>query len=245
MSDYSLTATVRKKCGKGPSYQARVKGLIPAVFYGKNLANLHLEVNPLELKKIIHSSRGLNTLIKLKVADQGDHDVLLKQYQAHAITRNFTHADFMHVDVNQAIEIKVLVRLVGRPIGIKEGGILDHIARELNVRCLPGKIPESIDVDVTALDIGDNLHLNDLKLPEGIVSAEKTNVTIAAVMAPKEEVVEVATTATSAEPEVLTAKAPDEKEEAGKDEKKGGNKEEKKAEKKSDKTAPAPKTEKK
>lgn len=204
MSDNLLEATMREGSGKGPSHRSRMKGMIPAVLYGKGQENLHIEVNPLKLEKIVHSKLGMNTLIRLQVAQKGEFNVLLKHYQAHAIKRNFTHADFYKVDAGQRIQVRVPIHLTGRAAGLKEGGILEQIARELTVSCLPTNIPESIDVDVTEMAIGVTLHLSDLKLPEGVIAVDKTNLSIVSIVAPREEAEPVAEVAQPAEPEVLT-----------------------------------------
>lgn len=208
MEQAVIEGTLRQVVGKGDSHRLRREKQIPAVFYGKGQENVHLSVNPRDLEKAISGDLGMNTLLKLKLTDGKAFDVMLRDYQANAIKRNFTHADFILIDLKKKIHIKVPMHLEGRPEGLKEGGILEHITREIDVLCFPTKIPREIIADVTALKIGQNLHLNDVKFPEGVEPREKINITIAAVSKPREEVVEVAA-ATMVEPEVLTAKKED------------------------------------
>ncbi len=209
MSEAIIEASVRTTSGKGDSGRLRVKGRIPAVFYGPGQTNLHLSIPTLSLEKAVAGPLGMNTLIELKIDNGASHKVLLKDYQADPIKRFFKHADFIHVDANKKIRINIPVHLVGKPVGIKEGGILEQITRELEVLCLPSKILQKIDIDISELKIGDNLHLHDVKFPEGVEPLTKTDVTIAAIIKPRDEVVETPAEGTSAEPEVLTAKKDD------------------------------------
>lgn len=216
MDQFELKADVREKCGTGNAHALRKKGKIPAVFYGKGQENLHLSVSPADLEKAVAGEKGMNTLIKLAVVGKGDFNVLIRDYQAHPIRRHFLHADFIAVDLTKKVEISIPIHLTGRPVGVKDGGILEQVTRELAVFCLPVNIPKQIDVDVTPLKIGQNLHLDQITLPMGVEPKEKINVTIAAVIALKEE--EVLTPGTMTEPEVLTAK----KEEGAEGEAAGG-----------------------
>lgn len=205
MQQVAIQAELRVKFGKGASHQIREQGKIPAEFYGKGQENIHLIIHPKELEKAISGELGTNTLIELQIKDKGTHPVLLKDYQAHSIKRHFTHADFIHVDLAKKIKVSVPIHLVGKAAGIKEGGIVEQVARELEVFCLPNNIPKEINADVTHLKIGQNLHLHEIKLPEGITPVSKLDTTIALVIMPKEEVV-AEPQAVMAEPEVTTAK---------------------------------------
>ncbi|MBX7149334.1 50S ribosomal protein L25/general stress protein Ctc [bacterium] len=232
MSQVTLNASVRDKTGGGASYQLRTKGFIPATYYGKGENNLNISVNPKELEKAISGDLGTNTLINLKVEGKGEYNVLLKDYQAHPIKRHFTHADFIKVDLTKKIRIAIPVHLTGRAVGVKEGGILEHVTREITVSCLPTAIPKEITVDITELKIGHNLHLSNLKLPEGVEAVAHSDLTIASVVAPREEEVVAApvegAAAAPAEPEVTKQKAPVAEEAAGKDGKAAPKKDEKK-----------------
>lgn len=239
MENLTLAATLRTKTGKGDAHSLRREGLIPAIFYGKKQANMHLALKAKDLEKVTSTELGMNAILTLKVEGKGDFNVLLRDYQAHPIKRNFLHADFQWLDLTKKIQVSVPIHLIGKSEGVKEGGILDQVTREIQILCLPINIPKEIKVDVSDLKIGQNLHLSDVKLPDGAESADKTNLTIASVVAAKEEDLTVAAAApTLAEPEVLTAKKEEGaegeagKEAAGKEAPKGEKKAEKKAEKK-------------
>jgi large subunit ribosomal protein L25 len=207
MENLTLSAKIRTTVGTGHAHSLRRQGLIPAIFYGKGQTNLHLTLDPKALEKVTTTDRGMNAILTLQVEGKGDFNVLLRDYQAHPLKRNFLHADFQWVDLKKKIEVAVPVHLTGKAEGVKEGGILDQVTREIKVFCFPTNIPKEIQVDVSALKIGQNLHLSDVKFPEGVESAEKTNVTVASIVATREE--DLTTTAAAgpmAEPEVLTAK---------------------------------------
>ncbi len=199
-----LNADLRTKTGKGEAHKLRREGKIPAIYYGKSQENLMLAVDPRMLEKVVGTTAGMNAILRLKVQGKGDYNVLLRDYQAHTITRKFTHADFVHVDLTKKIQVAIPVHLTGNPIGVKEGGILQQATREIQILCLPTNIPKEVVADVSGLKIGQNLHLHDLKLPEGAESVGEVDVTIASIIAVKEE--EVLTPGVMTEPEVLTAK---------------------------------------
>lgn len=218
MQQIELQAELRTKSGKGEAHRLRREKRIPAIYYGKGEENILLSVDPHILEKAVSGKGGMNALIKLKVNQKGDYNVLLRDYQAHPISRKFLHVDFVHVDLSKKIRVSIPVHLTGTPVGIKEGGILQHVTRELEVLCLPSGIPQEIPADVTHLKVGQNLHLHEIKLPEGVEAVGGTDATIAAVIAPREEEL---TPGVMAEPEVLTAKKEEGEAGAGGGEEKG------------------------
>ncbi len=204
MEQIELSANMRTRIGKGEAHKLRREAKIPAIYYGKDQESILLSVDPRQLEKAVSTPAGMNALIKLKVEGKGDYNVLLKDYQAHPISRVFIHADFLHVDLNKKLKVSVPVHITGNAAGVKEGGILQQVTRELEVMCLPINIPKEITVDVSHLKIGQNLHLHEVKLPQGIEPIGEVDLTIASVLAPRAE--EELTPGVMAEPEVLTAK---------------------------------------
>ncbi|MHB8879024.1 MAG: 50S ribosomal protein L25 [Myxococcaceae bacterium] len=189
----TLEAKPRTGTGKGPARQLRAKGLIPAVVYGKHLSPpAQIAVDPLAVKKAIATPHKLNTLITLKVEGQGDKSVLLKDYQQDPVTREILHADFIDVRDNEQVKVLVPLVLVGKAVGVAEGGILSQQRRELEVWALPKAIPEKIEADVTNLKVAQALHVNDIKLPAGITVKTTVNYTLAVVAIPEKEEVVVA-----------------------------------------------------
>jgi len=187
----SLTARVREGAGKGSARRLRAKGLVPAIVYGRHLeAPVHIAVDPVEVKKAITTPHRLNTLLSLKLDGQPERLVLLKDYQQDPVSREMLHADFIDVRENEQVKVNVPLVLTGRPVGVTEGGILSQSRRDLEVYALPAAIPEKIEADVSALKIAQSLHINDVKLPEGVRVKTQVNYTIAVVSVPeKEEVV--------------------------------------------------------
>jgi large subunit ribosomal protein L25 len=191
-----LDATVRSSSGKGFARRTRVAGQIPAVVYGKHLERpLPIAVDPEKVREAIATPKKMNTVIGLKV-DGKELTVLLKDYQMDPVSRELLHADFIDVRENEKAD------------GVLNGGILSQMRRALEVWSLPGSIPQSIDVDVTALKIAQALHINDIKLPAGVEVKTHVNFTIAVITAPEtDKALEAATAATAATAAAATAAA--------------------------------------
>jgi len=184
----TLSARVREGAGKGPARRLRAEGLVPAVVYGRHLeAPVHIAVDPVQVKKAIATPHRLNTLLSLKLDGQPERLVLLKDYQQDPLTREMLHADFIDVRENEQVKVNVPLVLVGKPVGVTEGGILSQSRRDLEVYALPGAIPEKIEADVSALKIAQSLHINEVKMPPGVRVKTQVNYTIAVVSVPEKE----------------------------------------------------------
>jgi large subunit ribosomal protein L25 len=150
-----------------------------------------------DLKKIMRQTAGENIILGLQIeSDKGSDTktVMLKELQTDPIKDTYIHADFYEVSMDKEITIDIPIQLINTPIGVTEGGILQHVRRELTISCLPDKLVEYIEVDVSGLDIGDSIHIEDLALPEGMRTDQEGGLTIANVMAPtvqEEEIEEV------------------------------------------------------
>jgi large subunit ribosomal protein L25 len=187
MERISLAAT-KREIGKGSARRSRVTGFIPGILYGKGQSPSPLTVNEKELETAVRTHAGLNVLLNLSLDGKS---VLARicDYQAHPIKRNFTHVDFQVVDLTKKINVEVPILFEGKAKGVKEGGVLVMDRRTLSVKCLPDAIPEHVIVDISALDIGDSIHIKDLKLPSGVECPTESNFGVVSVVAPmKEEV---------------------------------------------------------
>ncbi|HVE84248.1 MAG TPA: 50S ribosomal protein L25/general stress protein Ctc [Myxococcales bacterium] len=183
-----LPAKHRTATGKGSARKLRGQGMIPAVVYGRHLEKpAQIAVDPLAVKKAIATPQRFNTLITLKVDGGDTRQVLLKDYQQDPVSREVLHADFIEVRETEAVKVKVPLVLVGRAEGVAVGGILSQNRRDLEVWALPSAIPEKIEADVTHLKIAQALHINDVKLPEGVKVKAHVNFTVAVVTAPEKE----------------------------------------------------------
>jgi large subunit ribosomal protein L25 len=183
-----LSAEARAATGKGANRKLRVSGRIPAVIYGKGRDSQSVALDPVALEKLLHQSgAGLNTLIDLSVAGRTD-TVLVKELQRHPVHGKYLHVDFFQVDLTQKITVSVPIHFTGKARGVEFGGILDHPLRELEVECLPRAIPEFVEVDVSALEIGQSIHVSDLRLPEGVEVKTDPTLPVASVVLPAAEV---------------------------------------------------------
>lgn len=211
-----IQAHLRENKGKGFSRRLRKQGLIPAVVYGKGYETKPIQVQEIDLEKIYRTKTGVNTLIQLNLENTDKLKVMIKEVQGHPITRKLFHIDFYIITENQKVEVKVPVRIEGRSIGVVQGGVREQFAREVELVCQIGKIPEVIVIDATDLNLGQNIHLLDIKLPEGASVREGYNPTIVAVHTPKVEEVAPAEAAPVAAAEGAEAQAATKGEEATK-----------------------------
>jgi large subunit ribosomal protein L25 len=177
-----LTGTRRENIGKGAARKARAAGLIPGVLYGRGETPVALNVSAREFELAMHRKGG-NPIIGLALGG-GEYTALIRDVQYDPVTRDIIHLDFQHISLTETIEVEVPIHLVGIPVGVKDGGgILEPIARELKVRCLPTVIPPAVDVDVSALNIGDSVHVRAISVPEVTILTDP-DVTVATVVPP-------------------------------------------------------------
>jgi len=181
-----LTAGIREGVGKGQARKLRAKGLIPAVFYGPRSQSIPLVVDAKEFAQTLQTEAGENVLIDLHIR-KGDQEnrrvVMVKETQIDPLQGITLHTDFYEVTMDEMITVEVPIHLVGKPEGMKMGGILEQIRRVIQIQCLPGDIPKRIDVDVTSLKIGDSIHVQDIQVEKAKILAE-TNYTLATVVPP-------------------------------------------------------------
>jgi len=244
-----LKVTLRTEIGKSAARSFRRSGTVPAVIYARGEPSRRLLVNEREFTTQLDAIRGKSTMIDVQVADEPPIKCIVKAIQRHSVTRLLMHVDFQRVHAHEKITISVPIHLAGTPVGLKMGGRLEHVLREIPVRGLPEDLPASITLDVTNLKVGQSLHISDIKLAKTEIQLP-LNAPIASILSPrKEEEVAAPTTEAAAapvegeapkEPEVIAEKKTAERaEERAKAEAaaKGGKpvKEEKKPEKKEEK----------
>lgn len=222
MRELLLEADVRTGSGKSVTRKMRVEGRLPAILYGMNKTPQLLGVNRRDLTQLLHSSGGDNALIDLIVNKTKPEKVLVKDIQHHPVTESIVHVDFLRVDLTKKVHISVSVHVAGTSEGVRAGGVLEFVSHELEVSCLPMDIPSYIEVNVTSLQIGDAIHVADIKVDKVEILTDKSR-TVVTVQPPtviKEAVpaaegaeAEAAEGAESAEPEVITEKKKDKEEE--------------------------------
>ena len=189
----TLNAQKREGTGKGFARQLRLAGRVPAVLYGRDLETMHLSVDTHEAEHLFHSISVENTIVALKVkGEKQPFQTLIRDSQTHPFKASLLHIDFLRVQKGVAVDVEVPLRLMGIPVGVQNsGGVLEQVLNELPIKCIPSRIPESIEVDVTGLDVNESLHVYDLEIEEGIAITIDDSLTICAVAIPKiiEEVV--------------------------------------------------------
>jgi large subunit ribosomal protein L25 len=198
LEQIQLTATTRKTTGNGPARVLRRNGRIPAVLYGPETDATLLSVNIHEFEQVLknHNINQMVLNLGIENSDAPPKSVMIKELQAHPVTNDLIHADFYEISMTRKIWVNVQVVVHGKSIGEERGGIVQIVRRELEVLCLPSEIPESIAIDISSLDIGDAIHVEEIQLPAGVEISPETNftvVTITSVMAeeePEEEAAE-------------------------------------------------------
>lgn len=206
MERITINAEKRKEFGKGAARNLRRKNMIPAILY-RGGDSLPVKFSQKELAQFINTTAGEQVMVTLQFADGESRLALVKDYQLDPIKGELLHADFFEVSLTEEIKVTVHIATVGEPIGVKrDGGILQYLLRKIEVECLPDRIPGHIKIDISGLEIGQSLHVSDLKLGEGIKVLTDPDEVIVNIIAPVvEEVapVEVAAAPEVAEPEVV------------------------------------------
>ncbi|BBO75000.1 50S ribosomal protein L25 [Desulfosarcina widdelii] len=192
MEIMNLRATLRETVGNGPSRALRREGKVPAILYGPNTEPVKLTIDKLDLEPIFKSGAVAQKLLKLDIDGVDDTtNVMVKEIQKHPVSHNLLHLDLYRVSMDQKIKVMVPVVTTGKCVGVEMGGMLQIIRRELEVFCLPDQIPETIAVDITDLDIGDSLHVEDVQLEGDVEVSAEVNFTILTILSPKAEEEEV------------------------------------------------------
>ncbi|MFQ5441467.1 MAG: 50S ribosomal protein L25 [Thermodesulfobacteriota bacterium] len=227
MEQITLSADKRSETGKSASRKLRRAGMVPGVLYGPGIEKtIQLSIESSGLERLLHGAAGENIIVNLNFAGEADDKmVMFKEIVRHPVKESIEHVDFVEVVFGQKITVEIPIQLTGKPEGQKFGGIVQHGVRKVTVECLPRGIPDSLEVDITPLEIGQALHLSDITLPDGVTLIDDPEDTLVSIAAPvaEEEV------KTGEEVEAELAKSFEEKGEEGEEGEK--EKEEKKEEK--------------
>ncbi|WP_372682976.1 50S ribosomal protein L25/general stress protein Ctc [Desulfosarcina sp.] len=184
----NLKASQREAVGNGPSRVLRRDGKIPAILYGPKTEPVKLAIDRLELEPIFKSGAVAQKLLKLQIeGDDSVRNVMVKEMQKDPVSRSVLHLDLYEVSMDQRINVMVPVVTTGKSTGVEMGGMLQIIRRELEVFCLPGQIPENITIDITGLEIGDSVHVEDLPQEETAEILADVNFTILTILSPMAE----------------------------------------------------------
>lgn len=166
-----IKLSARKRTGSGKSYtrKARAAGWIPAVCYGHGETTEAIEVDARDFGRVMRNKLS-NHVFDLGLGGDAAFNAIIKEIQPHVIKRDtYLHVDFQHVNMNERVVAHCPLEIVGIPVGVKEGGVLEHPVKEVLVECMPHQIPEKVTVDVAALKIGQSIHVRDIQLAVGVI----------------------------------------------------------------------------
>lgn len=216
MKSVPLTAYPRGVAGRNAVNQLRGAGRVPTVIYGRQCPSQKLELNQRELEKLISHSASENILVDLEIPGdaRAKRLALVQEVQHDPLTGRVLHVDFHEVSPDEKVTITVPVETVGTPVGVKDGGVLEHVLFKLKVRALPADLPHVLEVDVAHLALGKVLHLGEIPVPSGVELLGDKNVPVLTVAAPRSEAeeaaAEAAATPETAEVEMIKEKKADE-----------------------------------
>ncbi len=211
METIALKAETRKTKGNSPARALRREGMVPAILYGPRTEPSMLTLKAYDLELVMKKG-GLGRTVFSLVVDEGttSRPVMIKEMQRHPLNKAVLHVDLYEVSMDRKIRVRVPVIVTGKAVGVENGGVLQIIRRELEVYCLPNEIPDNVTIDVTSLDIGNAVHVEDISLPGNVEIPHETNFTVLTVSATRRE---MEAGAEAAEGEAATAEGEAKKEE--------------------------------
>ena len=183
MAEVKLQAVKREDTGKGSARRSRASGKVPAVVYGQGMEPLAIEVDRREFVTALKTDAGMNVLLNIEV-DGTNTTALTRELQTDPVRGTLLHADFVQINLKEEVEVEVPVHLVGESPGAKGGGVLEHPLFTLHVRCLPTNVPESIDADISGLEVGDSLRVSELTVTGDFEILNDPEAVVASVAAP-------------------------------------------------------------
>jgi large subunit ribosomal protein L25 len=205
-----LAAQPRTELGRNAVKKIKSQGFVPAVIYSHHAAPVALKVSERDINTLLAHAVGEHFLVDLDLgAAEGSQMAIIQEVQHHPVTQQVLHVDFQGVSANEEIESSIPVEPVGESHGVKNfGGILEQLLRSLTIKSLPKDLPEIITVDVSALNVGESIHVRDIKLPEGVTAVDEAEITVFLVAEPNVAVEPTAGAETATAPEVLKEKKP-------------------------------------
>ena len=209
MKQLELNATIRKTKGNGPARSLRREGRFPAVLYGPGTQPVMLSVNVRDFEQVVQKGNIRRTIFSLSIQNGSTitKPAVIKELQTHPVSGQFLHVDFYEIDMNRKLRVMVPVVPKGKTKGEEFGGMLQIIEREIAVFCLPQEIPDSLEIDVSELGVGDALHVKDIALPGGVELPPGENYTVVTVVSPKAEAAPAAVPVEGEEAEAAEAPA--------------------------------------
>jgi len=208
MSTATLSATLRSESGKGAARALRRAGSVPAVIYGHKREPMSLSIATRDMERLLERVAPGSTVVELSI-DGKVSRTIIREIQKHPFKKQLVHVDFQELVAGEKITVSIPLIITGVAVGVRSsGGVLDQTLRSLEISVDPSAIPNHIDVDVSALGVGNSIHVRDLTLPDGITVITDSDASVVVVAAPKVNATDAAAdaAAAAAEPEVLRAK---------------------------------------
>lgn len=193
MVQSSLRVKPRKRIGKSGAREVRKEGNIPAILYGQGENPVPLVVSPDELRRALSNSAGINTILELEIdgSEQPEKKFsMVQEIQKDPLKNRVIHLDFLAIDMQKNVRVKVPVNTQGRSEGERRGGKLEKLMRTIDLECLPGNIPDSIEIDVSDLEIGDFVDIDGISLGDGVVSLRSGSEKVVQVVAQRAQEIE-------------------------------------------------------
>lgn len=188
----SLKAAPRARTGSGRLNQMRREGLLPAVIYGKGTENINLKVDAKTFNDVLAHSSSENIIVNLDIEGEGTRLAFLQSVQHDPLSGSVLHVDFRAIDEKTEITAHIPTHLNGESVGVKAGGLVEQYVHAIEIICLPNDLPETIEVDITALEVGASLHIGDITFPAGVRATHAADVVVAHVGKPAAAVSEAA-----------------------------------------------------
>ena len=183
-----LAASRRHETGKGVARRLRAAGQVPAVLYGKDQEPISLTLDAREALSLFHSISVENTIVNVQIDDDKEVlETLVREIQMHPYRPDIVHVDFYCIERGVALEVEIPANYNGTPTGVRDGGVLEVILHEFRVKCVPSKIPESIEIDISHLEIGDSVHVSEVTMAEDVELLTDPGQTACLVSAPRVE----------------------------------------------------------
>ena len=187
MDKMELNSEIRVQTGKGAARKLRTAGKLPAILYGGKTDPIMLTMDYGELKKTLKGRAAENIIFDLKI-NGGEKSqpkkVMIKELQKDPVKRDYLHVDLYEISMAKELEVDIPIELISTPAGVDQGGVLQHIRREVKAACLPEDLVDRIELDVSGLDIGQTLHIRDISFPPGLKPLDDEDLAVVTVVAP-------------------------------------------------------------
>ena len=174
----SLKAAPRARTGSGRLNQMRREGWLPSVMYGRGTENKNLKVDAKSFTELIAKSSSENIIVNLEIEGQGTSMAFIQAIQHHPLSGEAVHADFLAIDEKTEITAHIPAHLNGEAPGIKAGGVIEQYVHAIEIICVPDDLPEFLDIDISHMELGDSLHLGDIKYPKGVRPTHSKDVVV-------------------------------------------------------------------